>query len=204
MRRKTTVFAATTLVLIAALSAAAVMARRADERQPEPPGPKTVDLNQIKEKVVKDMFDSTGRMISPDARLARVAKDHDGGFGGFYFHETDKSIAYVYMLDITKKESAEAAFRAAYNGDREITRVLPVQGDYSFDQLLEWFYILDRALIENGILPARASVREIENRIRIGVFDGEEIDNVRRIMERLGIPEGAVVVEEDYMRLLAD
>ena len=65
-------------------------------------------------------------------------------------------------------------------------------------------YILDRALIESGILPARASVREIENRIRIGVFDGEEIDNVRRIMERLGIPEGAVVVEEDYMRLLAD
>ena len=204
MRRKTTVFAATTLVLIAALSAAAVMARRADERQPEPPGPQVVDLSQIKEKVVKDMFDSTGRMISPDARLARVAKDHDGGFGGFYFHETDKSIAYVYMLDITKKESAEAAFRAAYNGDREITRIVPVQGDYSFDQLLEWFYILDRALIESGILPARASVREIENRIRIGVFDGEEIDNVRRIMEGLGIPEGAVVVKEDYMRLLAD
>ena len=204
MRRKITVFAAATLVLIAALSAAAVMARRADERQPEPPAPKTVDLNQIKEKVVRDMFDSTGRMTTPDDRLARVAKDHEGGLGGYYFHETDKSIAYVYMLDITKTESAEAAFRAAYNGDREITRIVPVQGDYSFDQLLEWFYILDRALIESGILPARASVREIENRIRIGVFDGEEIDNVRRIMEGLGIPEGAVVVKEDYMRLLAD
>ena len=201
MRRKIAAFAATTLVLIAALSAAAVMAQRADEHQPEP---EVVDLTQIKEEVVRDMFDSTGRIISPDGRLAKVAKDHEGGFGGFYFHETDKSIAYVYMLDITKTEYAEAAFRAAYNGDREITRVLPVQGGYSFDQLLEWFYILDRALIENGILPARASVREIENRIRIGVFDGEEIDNVRRIMERLGIPEGAVVVEEDYMRLLAD
>ena len=204
MRRKITVFAAATLVLIAALSAAAVMARRADERQPEPPAPQVVDLSQIKEKVVRDMFDSTGRMTTPDDRLARVAKDHDGGLGGYYFHETDKSIAYVYMLDITKTESAEAAFRAAYNGDREITRIVPVQGDYSFDQLLEWFYILDRALIESGILPARASVREIENRIRIGVFDGEEIDNVRRIMEGLGIPEGAVVVKEDYMRLLAD
>ena len=166
--------------------------------------PQVVDLSQIKEKVVRDMFDSTGRMTTPDDRLARVAKDHEGGLGGYYFHETDKSIAYVYMLDITKTESAEAAFRAAYNGDREITRIVPVQGDYSFDQLLEWFYILDRALIESGILPARASVREIENRIRIGVFDGEEIDNVRRIMERLGIPEGAVVVKEDYMRLLAD
>ena len=204
MRRKITVFAAATLVLIAALSAAAVMAQIADERQPEPPVPQVVDLSQIKEKVVRDMFDSTGRMVTPDDRLARVAKDHEGGLGGYYFHETDKSIAYVYMLDITKTESAEAAFRAAYNGDREITRIVPVQGDYSFDQLLEWFYILDRALIESGILPARASVREIENRIRIGVFDGEEIDNVRRIMEGLGIPQGAVVVKEDYMRLLAD
>ena len=204
MSRKKTILAGMSLVLLAAVSATAVMVQRVDKQQPEPPVPQVVDLNQIKEKVVRDMFDSTGRIISPDGRLAKVAKDHEGGFGGFYFHETDKSIAYVYMLDITKKESAEAAFRAAYNGDREITRIIPVQGDYSFDQLLEWFYILDRALIESGILPARASVREIENRIRIGVFDGEEIDNVRRIMERLGIPEGAVVVEEDYMRLLAD
>ena len=200
MSRKKTILAGMTLVLLAAVSAAAVIAQRADKQQP---GPQVVDLNQIKEKVVKDMFDSTGRIISPDGRLAKVAKDHEGGFGGFYFHETDKNIAYVYMLDITETESAEAAFRAAYNGDREITRIVPVQGDYSFDQLLEWFYILDRALIESGILPARASVREIENRIRIGVFDGEEIDNVRRIMEGLGIPEGAVVVKEDYMRLLA-
>ena len=204
MSRKKTILAGMSLVLLAAVSATAVMVQRADKQQPEPPVPQVVDLNQIKEKVVRDMFDSTGRMTTPDDRLARVAKDHEGGFGGFYFHETDKSIAYVYMLDITKKESAEAAFRAAYNGDRDITRIIPVQGDFPFDQLVEWFYILDRALIESGILPARASVREIENRIRIGVFDGEEIDNVRRIMEGLGIPEGAVVVKEDYMRLLAD
>ena len=63
MRRKITVFTATTLVLIAALSATAGMVQRVDKQQPEPPVPQVVDLNQIKEKVVRDMFDSTGRMI---------------------------------------------------------------------------------------------------------------------------------------------
>ena len=87
---------------------------------------------------------------------------------------------------------------------RRLTQIIPVQGDYSLDQLVEWFYILDGPLIESGIPPARASVREIENRIRIGLFDADQIDDVLHIMERLGIPEGAVVVKEDYLRLLAE
>ena len=136
--------------------------------------------------------------------MAKIARDHEGGFGGYYFHETDKSIVYVYMQDVTKTAAAEVAFRAAYSGDRKITQIIPVQGDYSLDQLVEWFYILDGALIESGIPPARASVREIENRIRIGLFDADQIDDVLHIMERLGIPEGAVVVKEDYLRLLAE
>ena len=118
--------------------------------------------------------------------------------------QTDRSIVFVYMLDVTKTASAEAAFRAAYSGDREITQIIPVQGDYSFDQLVEWFYILDIALIESGIPPAMASVREVENRIRIGLRDADQIDDALQIMKRLGIPEGAVVVKEGYMELLAD
>ena len=129
-----------------------------------------------------------------------MARNHEGGFGGYY-HETDKSIVYVYMQDVTKAPAAEAAFRPAYHGDREVTQIIPVQGDYSLDQLFEWFRILDRALIESGIPPARASVREIENRIRIGLFDADQIDDVLHIMERLGIPEGAVVVKEDYLEV---
>ncbi len=108
------------------------------------------------------------------------------------------------MLDVTNTAAAEAAFRAAYHGSREITQIIPVQGDYSFDQLVEWFHILDRALIESGIPPASTSVREVENRIRIGLFDEDQIDDALQIMERLGIPEGAVVLKEGYMELLAD
>ena len=161
-------------------------------------------LSQIKEEAVRNLFDSTGKRINPNRQVAKIARDHEGGFGGYYFHETDKSIVYVYMQDVTKTAAAEAAFRAAYSGDRKITQIIPVQGDYSLDQLVEWFYILDGALIESGIPPARASVREIENRIRIGLFDADQIDDVLHIMERLGIPEGAVVVKEDYLRLLAE
>ena len=171
---------------------------------PPPPDSDVVDLNQIKEDVVKELFDSSGKMINPDRQLANVARDHEGGFGGYYFHETDKSIVFVYMLDVTNTAAAEAAFRAAYHGSREITQIIPVQGDYSLDQLVEWFHILDRALIESGIPPARASVREVENRIRIGLFDEDQIDDALQIMERLGIPEGAVVLKEGYMELLAD
>ena len=169
-----------------------------------PPDSDVVDLSQIKEEAVRNLFDSTGKRINPNRQVAKIARDHEGGFGGYYFHETDKSIVYVYMQDVTKTAAAEAAFRAAYSGDRKITQIIPVQGDYSLDQLVEWFYILDGALIESGIPPARASVREIENRIRIGLFDADQIDDVLHIMERLGIPEGAVVVKEDYLRLLAE
>ena len=171
---------------------------------PPPPDSDVVDLSQIKEEAVRNLFDSTGKRINPNRQVAKIARDHEGGFGGYYFHETDKSIVYVYMQDVTKTAAAEAAFRAAYSGDRMITQIIPVQGDYSLDQLVEWFYILDGALIESGIPPARASVREIENRIRIGLFDADQIDDVLHIMERLGIPEGAVVVKEDYLRLLAE
>ena len=160
------------------------------------PIPEVVDLSQIKKEAVRALFNDTGRMINPDRQLADVERDHEGGFGGFYFHDTDKSIVFVYMLDVTKAAAAEAAFRAAYKGDREIAQIIPVQGEYSFDQLFEWFNILDRALIESRIPPAESSVREIENRIRIGLFDADQIDDAHRIMEKLGIPEGAVIVEK--------
>ena len=169
-----------------------------------PPDSEVVDLSQIEEEAVRQLFDSTGKMINPDRQLADVARDHEGGFGGYYFHETDKSIVFVYMLDVTKTAAAEAAFRSAYHGSHDVAQIIAVQGDYSFDQLVEWFYILDRALIESGIPPARASVREIENRIRIGLFDADQIDDALQIMEKLGIPEGAVILSEERIKLLDD
>ena len=59
---------------------------------PPPPDSDVVDLSQIKEEAVRNLFDSTGKRINPNRQVAKIARDHEGGFGGFYFHETDKSI----------------------------------------------------------------------------------------------------------------
>ena len=201
MKSKKPVFAALIIVLLIILGTTAVIAQRTKEPAANL---EVVDLSQIKEDVIRDLFNDNGRRIGPDQRLANIARDHEGGFGGFYFHETDKSIVYVYMQDITKTASAEAAFRAAYDGDREVTQIIPVQGDYSFDKLVEWFYTLNRALIANDIHPSTGSVRELENRIRIGLQEAAQIDDALLIMKKLGIPEGAVFFEEDRMKLLAD
>ncbi len=201
MTRKGTVFAAMALVLVAAIGTAVVMAQSPDER---PPNTEVVDLDQIKEDVVRELFDSAGKMIDPKRQLAKVARDHEGGFGGYYFHETDKSIAYVYMQDLTETTSAEDAFRSAYNGDRAITQIIPVQGDYSFDQLVEWYHILDRAFAESDIHTGTGSVRVLENRIRFGLRDAGQIDDALRIIQRLEVPEGAVVLVEDHITLLTD
>ena len=189
------------LALAVAIGTTLALAQSEDDA---PTGTGSVDLDTIMEVAVRDMFDSDGRMINPDQQLAVISKEREGGFGGYRFDETDRSVVYVYMRDITKTEAAEAAFRAAYGGDRVVSQVIAVQGDYSFDQLVGWFNALDRAMIESGIPPARASIREIENRIRLGLFDASQADDVRRIMEGLGIPEGAVVISVGHLRLLAD
>ena len=161
--------------------------------------PEEIDLYEIQEDVVRGLFDDNGKMVTSDERLASVARDHEGGFGGFYFHETDENIAYVYMKDVSKVEAAKAAFRAAYTGGRDITHIIPVQGDYSFDDLVQWFYALDKALVANDIHPSTGSVREIDNRIQFGLPDSSQFDDARRVMRGRGIPYGAVnLVEQDY------
>ena len=164
----------------------------------------TVNLDEIKEEAVRDLFDDRGRMVNPDQRLAGIAAEHKGGFGGYYFDETDRSTAYVYMLDPSQTEAAKAAFRAAYRGDRQVDRIVPVQGDYAFNDLLEWFHVLDTAMVENGIHPTTGGVREISNRIRFGLEDIGQATDARRIMSDLDIPQGAVVFEKEKIKLLAN
>ena len=159
---------------------------------------------EIQEDVVRDLFDENGRMMNTDQRLARIAKEHAGGFGGYYFHDTDRSLAYVYMLDPDQVEAAEGAFRAAYRGQRQITKIVPVQGDYSFDALLEWFYVLDPTLVAEGIHPSTGAVMELYNHIRFGLEDMDQEADAHRVMDDLGIPHGAVIFEEAHLELLAN
>ena len=187
----------------AAAAASPPAARTAPSAVPREPVA-TVNLDEIKEQAVRDLFDDRGRMVTPDQRLARIAAEHKGGFGGYYFDETDRSTAYVYMLDPSQTEAAKAAFRAAYRGDRQVDRIVPVQGDYAFNDLLEWFHVLGTAMVENGIHPTTGGVREISNRIRFGLEDIGQATDARRIMGDLDIPQGAVVFEKDKIKLLAN
>ena len=164
----------------------------------------TVNLDEIKEPAIRALFDDQGRMVTPDQRLAAIAAEHQGGFGGYYFDETDRSIAYVYMQDPNQSEAAEAVFRAAYRGDRQIDRIIPVPGDYAFHDLLEWFRVLDAAMVQNGIHLSTGGVYEIYNRIRFGLEDIEQETDARRIMSDLDIPQGAVVFKKSKTRLLSN
>ena len=162
----------------------------------------TISLSEIKEESVRALFDEHGRMVTPDDRLARIAEKHQGGFGGFYFHETDRGHVFVYMLDPSQVEAARAAFREAYQGgSRTITQITPVQGDYAFDDLLRWYRVLNPALVKNGVHWTTGAVLELENRISFGMRNTEDIEEARRITRELGIPEGAVIFEVREIRL---
>ena len=187
--KETRILVVATVLLLTVVLATAVMAQGTDD-------PVTVDLSDIKEDAVRQLFDDSGKMIDPRQRLAIVAQEHEGGFGGFYFHETDKSIAYVYMQDVTKTTAAEKAFNAAYNGSRNITKIIPVQGDYSLDDLVEWLPIVAGALVANDIHPRSLGLSVQENRVRIGLASISQADDARQLVRDLEIPEGSVVFEE--------
>lgn len=41
-----------------------------------------VDLDEIQEEIIRDLFDKEGRMATTDDRLARIAQEYEGGFAG--------------------------------------------------------------------------------------------------------------------------
>ena len=184
-------------MLLALLAAATVMGQdRGDDE--------TVNVDDVQEDVVRDLFDKDGRMENTDQRAARIAQEYEGGFGGYYFDDTDKSTVYVYMVDPSETEAAEGAFRSFYRGGREPNRIIPVQGDYPFDVLLNWFHALDTAMVRDDIHPTTGAVLEISNRILFGLDDMGQVEEARRIMEDLGIPKEAVIFEEARAELLAN
>ena len=163
-----------------------------------------VNVADIKEDAVLAFFDEKGHFITPNERLARIAEQHEGGFGGFYFDEDDRSHAYVYMLDPSNVEAAKAAFNQAYGEDsRSVTKITPVQGEYSFNDLVRWSYVLDRVLISAGIPPSTGSVSESKNRIRFGMRTEASINLAREITREIDIPEGAVVFRVSNPQLLS-
>ena len=163
-----------------------------------------VDVSEVQEYVVRDLFDENGKMMNTDQRLAEAAEKYAGGFGGYYFHDTDKSMVYVYMLDTSETEAAKKAFQSADRSKHQVTQMIPVQGQYAFDDLVRWFHDLDDAMVAAGIHPTTGAVLEVSNRIHFGLEDMDQVTEAREIMGTLDIPAGAVIFEQADPLLLAD
>ena len=165
-----------------------------------PLGGKPVDISQIglsdvQEQVATDLYDSSGKIINPDRELQSVSRSNGGGYGGFYL---DGNTAYVYMTDVTNIEAAEAAFRASYNGDRTVSQIVPVQGSYTLDQLVDWFYSVDRGLGDVGIVSSMGGMRPAKNAFMIAVREQSLVDDAWGVIDHLNVPRGAVILEVDY------
>ena len=186
------------LVLLAgALLASAVLAQ-------EPDSPPTAEEGETyPEEAVRDQLDEDGKIVTTDDRLAKVAKDHSGGFGGYYFDKTVEGQVFVFMTDPSQTNAARDAFQAAYKGNRTVTQITPIKGEYAFDDLLTWFRTLDRVMLADGIYPSAGAAREIQNRIWFALEDIGQVDTILELMRSLEIPEGAVMFEEAHSELLS-
>jgi len=186
------------VLLVGILTVSVVLA------QDSPDPPPAEDDGGSREDAVQRLFDEDGNMFGPDQHLARIAKDHQGGFGGFYFDEDDPSRVYVYMTDPSKTSAARSAFNEAYAGDQSVSSITTVQGSHSFDQLLGWFHALDAALVEEGVAPSSGAVLESENRIRFGFRTSAEISSAREVVDELEVPATAVNLVISNPVLLGD
>ena len=159
--------------------------------------PDRVDLSRVKEEAVRALLDSEGNVIDHNSRLASIAKDHEGGFGGWYFSE-DKGTVYVFMMDTTKVKAAREAFRAAYTGqyDSANINIEVVEGTYSLDDLVDWANRLTVGLLEAGALWKSMSIDHANNVISLRFVSADRLETAGQVRERLGIPEGAVLFTE--------
>ena len=147
-----------------------------------------IDLSEVKEDAVREIYDSSGRAKNPDRGIQSISKANAGGFGGFYFDPNNPSTVYVYMKDITETTAAETAFRAAYSKDSEITRIVPVQADHSLDELVNWLYDGVEALHAAGIETSSAGMRILENRFDLAVTNESQLGDAYAVLDGMGVP----------------
>ena len=96
------------------------------------------------------------------------------------------------MLDVTKTAEAETALRAAYSDADQYANIVPVQGRYSMDDLIELFYQTLWAFdaLDSGVHVNGASLERRENRYWF-IVEGD-LEDAWGLIDGLGIPREAV------------
>ncbi len=171
----------TAVCALVAGSAITISACRDDDSSTTGPGtgPEEPDLRQA-------------LAVSPDPLVAHARAIP--GFGGFFLDPSGRPT--VYLKGPAQRGAAQAALRGALRELGKASAELRVlKGDYDYLQLHGWFTLAEpEALTVPGAVFA--DLDEGSNRLRIGVESGAAGIQVRAIVARLGIPSGAIVVEQ--------
>jgi hypothetical protein len=148
---------------------------------------------------------------TPDDEFVEICRTVPG-FGGMFFDRD--GILNVYLTDRSQEEHAKAVVRAVLEAkrgglprrpkdhqDRSMFRpvlrwdhVKILQGQYSFDQLVSWKRHLSSKMALEGW--TRIDADESVNRVVLGIEPGIPDEPFRNLVSNLGIPNDAVVIEE--------
>jgi len=153
-----------------------------------------VEMSTVQEDVVADLLNESGFKRHPYQNMVDAALENPGGFGGYYI-SGDRTTAYVYMTDVELTVTAEAIFRDIYKGMHDIESVIPVYGEYSFDELSDWYIEINSSPGDVFITTSSFSVRD--NRLEFGVLEAADVARMHSLLQELGIPLRAVKIYRD-------
>jgi hypothetical protein len=116
------------------------------------------------------------------------------GFGGYFIDAS--GAPSVYLTDANQRPAAEAALATFLSNRGYIAADLRVlQADYEYAQLDAWYRAARGGVFTvSGIVLG--DVDEARNRLRYGVTTASAGIGVQNVLTGLGVPSGAVVVEQ--------
>lgn len=133
-----------------------------------------------------------------DGKFVRLARKVPG-FGGYFFDANGD--LNVYLTDLVREPAARAAVADVARNRPERSKnpwtrpavVIVRRSDFDFEQLGGWRVRLSGALDMPGVQTLDAD--EVANRIRVGVTDDVAKEEVLSVVDQLGVPRNAVIVE---------
>lgn len=143
----------------------------------------------------------TGPRSTPpglDGKFFELARQVPG-FGGYFFDENGD--LNVYVTDLAQEGTARAAVTevARNRGERSQQRwhrpaeIVVRRGDFHFAQLHRWRARLNTELPKLGV--RLIDIDEAKNRIFVGVADEAAKSDVLTLVDQLGVPRNAVIVD---------
>ena len=174
-----------TVLFVSLVAGTVLFSACSDTTQPTPPSDDKVGFDPIQQ---------------PDDPVALVRSV--SGFGGFFFDR--EGVPTVYLRDVGERAQVERALGSWLAAQRIRPASLRVRrADYDWASLERWQgRATSQGLAMRGAVWVDAD--EARNRVTIGVERGTSAAQVRSAVARLGVPPGAVIVEEvEPVRLAA-